>query len=153
MNALSNNPHAVYMRSLKASDDSYRLRDVYYGIIKRCYSPRCKNYCIYGGRGVRVCDQWRYSFSTFEQWARENGWKHGLQIDRVDCDGDYEPSNCRFVTSRENNRNRRNNKLNVESVAEIRRLLAEGFSGCKLARMFSVDRSLIYRIKLNKQWV
>lgn len=146
-------PKTIRMRELRASDDSYVLRDAYYGMIKRCYSARCKNYCVYGGRGIRVCDQWRYSFHAFQQWARANGWAKGLQIDRIDVDGDYEPSNCRFVTSRDNNRNRRNNKLTVEQVTEIRRLLMEGFTGPELAKQYGVHHSLIYRIKLNQNWL
>jgi transposase len=83
----------------------------------------------------------------------ENSWKTGLQIDRIDNGLGYTPDNCRWVTSAANNRNRRNNKLSVEKVAEIRQLLSEGVSGPKLASQFGVHHSLIYRIKLNQQWL
>lgn len=153
MSELSQKKSAVTMRRLKATNPDYILRDVYYSMLKRCYSPKQKNFCIYGGRGIRVSDDWRKSFHTFKAWAYANGWKPELEIDRIDVDGHYEPSNCRFVTHRDNSRNRRDNKLTVETVAEIRRLLAEGFTGPRLAKMFSVHHSLIYRIKLNQVWL
>lgn len=140
-------------RDLRRLSPDYSLRERYHGLLKRCYSKRHKNYCLYGARGIQVCDEWRYSFAAFRDWAYANGWDPSLQIDRIDCDGHYSPDNCRWVTSRENNRNRRNNKLDVEKVAEIRRLMMEGFSGPEVARMFGVHHSLIYRIKLNQQWL
>jgi hypothetical protein len=153
MSDLSQNLSASYMREMRARNDSYIIRDVFYSMLKRCYSKKCKNYAIYGGRGISVCDQWRYSFHAFQQWARDNGWAVGLEIDRIDVDGNYEPANCRFVTHRENSRNRRDNKLTVEDAAEIRRLIAEGFTGPQLAKIYGVHHSLIYRIKLNQIWL
>lgn len=141
------------MRKLKLGNADYILRDVYYGMLKRCYSTKCKNYCIYGGRGILVFEEWRKSFHAFKAWAYANGWSPSLEIDRIDVDGNYEPSNCRFVTHRDNSRNRRTGKLNIETVSEIRRLLSEGYAGPQLARMFSVHHSLIYRIKLNQIWL
>lgn len=71
----------------------------------RCSRANNNRYHRYGGRGISVCPEWN-DVQTFLDWAVLNGWKPGLQIDRKDNDGDYCPSNCRFVSSKENNRNR-----------------------------------------------
>ena len=88
--------------------------DLYYvwrNMINRCEWPGVHNYHRYGGRGIKVCDEWRRDFNAFAEWALANGYQKGLQIDRIDNDGDYEPSNCRFVTPAENNRNKSSRKL------------------------------------------
>lgn len=141
------------MRRLKLENPDYIIRDCYYGMLKRCYSKKRADYCIYGGRGIQVCEEWRASFAAFRDWAVANGWKQGLQIDRIDCDGDYEPDNCRFVTSQTNNRNRRNNKLDESKVRQIREMLKDGKSCRSISKEFGVHDSLIGRIKHNKQWI
>lgn len=75
---------------------------------RRCQNPAHYKFRDYGGRGIRVCEEWD-SFAAFRSWALANGWRQGLQIDRRENDGNYEPSNCRFVTSRVNCNNRRDN--------------------------------------------
>lgn len=59
----------------------------------------------YIGRGITICEEWR-DYPAFEKWALTHGWERGLQIDRIDNDGNYEPSNCRFVTAERNSNNR-----------------------------------------------
>ena len=76
----------------------------------RCENPNRPNYKNYGGRGIKVCEEW-HEASNFIRWALNNGYKRGLQLHRIDNDGDYCPENCRFVTPKENSRNRRNTKL------------------------------------------
>jgi len=121
-------------------------------IVRRCCDPSHKNYQRYGARGINVCDEWK-EFERFYEWAIFNGYKTGLQIDRINNEQGYGPENCHWTTSRANNRNRRNNKLDVDKVSEIRKLLAEGKSGPVIAAQFGVHHSLIYRIKLNQQWL
>ena len=84
------------------------LRAVWSSMVQRCYNPKCKSFGRYGGRGIGVSDQWRFSSLTFVQWALANGWRKGLLLDRIDNDGAYSPVNCQFVTYRESNLNRRN---------------------------------------------
>jgi hypothetical protein len=78
---------------------------------ERCENPLRKGFSNYGGRGIRVCDEWRSSFIKFVDWAIANGYRKGLEIDRIINDGNYEPGNCRFVTRIVNSRNRRTNTL------------------------------------------
>jgi hypothetical protein len=86
------------------------IHKLWFKIKERCYNPNCQSYPIYGGRGIAMCQEWLDNFQTFYDWATNNGYKRGLQIDRFpDQSGNYEPGNCRFVTSKENNRNRRDN--------------------------------------------
>lgn len=71
-------------------------------IVARCENESSGSYGYYGGRGIRVCDEWRLSPKSFCDWAMSNGYEEGLTIDRIDNDGDYEPANCQFVTHKEN---------------------------------------------------
>jgi hypothetical protein len=89
---------------------------------QRCYNQNRKKYKDYGLRGIKICDEWQDA-AIFAEWAFSNGYQKGLQIDRIDNDGNYEPNNCRFVTPKENSRNRRNTKYltingETKSVAE-----------------------------------
>lgn len=77
-------------------------------MIQRCINKKCDSYPLYGGRGIKVCERWRYSFHNFLTDMGEKPFKKA-QIDRINVNGDYEPSNCRWVSCKENNRNKKNN--------------------------------------------
>ena len=77
----------------------------------RCYDVNNEKYANYGARGITVCEEWRYSFEPFFNWAMANGYQKGLTIDRIDVNGNYEPSNCRWTTYIVQARNKTNNKM------------------------------------------
>lgn len=81
-----------------SEDKIYKL---WKGIKARCNNQNTKSYKNYGGRGVKLCDEW-CDFMNFYNWVILNGYRDGLKIDRINNDGDYEPSNCAFVTNAEN---------------------------------------------------
>ena len=86
-----------------------KLFAVWNAMKQRCYNPNNRSYKNYGGRGITVCQEWKEDFQTFYDWAIANGYKKGLEIDRIDVNGNYEPDNCRWTNSKKNNNNRRNN--------------------------------------------
>lgn len=92
---------------------SHPLYQVYEGMNDRCYNPMNKQYHDYGGRGIIVCESWVNDKLSFFNWALQSGWAEGLEIDRINNDDNYSPANCRFVTRKVNNRNKRNNRLVV----------------------------------------
>lgn len=83
-----------------------RLYKIWTGMKRRCLEPNNIKYSIYGGRGITVCSEWLHSFENFRDWAMANGYADNLTIDRLDSNGNYEPSNCRWATHSEQNKNR-----------------------------------------------
>jgi len=83
------------------------LSDRYYNMLKRCNNEDHKDYVNYGGRGIKVCDEWLKSKKVFVAWCYENGFEEDLELDRRDNDKGYGPENCRFVTRVVNRNNRR----------------------------------------------
>lgn len=87
-----------------------RLYCIFGAVKSRCYNKNNKRYKDYGGRGIAVCDEWKDDFMSFYNWAILNGYNDTLTIDRIDVNGNYEPSNCRWVTPKQQARNRRSNR-------------------------------------------
>ena len=86
------------------------LWNVFYGMKKRCLNPLSHGYENYGGRGIKVCDEWLSDFMNFRAWSLCHGFANNLTIDRIDVDGNYSPDNCRWITVAEQNRNKTTTK-------------------------------------------
>lgn len=85
-----------------------RLYRIWKDMRRRCDSPCVTEYPLYGGGGITVCAEWQ-TFEAFYEWAMANGYSDDLSIDRVNNNGNYEPSNCKWSTPQEQARNRRSN--------------------------------------------
>lgn len=103
--------HIHNRKKLVIGKDFQRLHQCYKDMLNRCYKENNKRYHRYGGRGIEVCDEWRNDFYAFKSWATANGYSNVLTLDRIDVYGNYEPSNCRWVSTKEQNNNRSNNKV------------------------------------------
>lgn len=86
---------------------------------KRCANANDQAYRNYGGRGISVCDEWKIDFKNFYEWSIANGYEEELTIDRRDNDGNYEPSNCRWVTSAVQSKNRRSATITKSGVKGV----------------------------------
>lgn len=84
-----------------------RLYRIWADMKQRCINPKQKVYKNYGGRGIKICDDWKSDFMTFYNWAMNNGYSDKLSIDRLDVNGNYEPNNCRWVNQKVQLRNTR----------------------------------------------
>ena len=89
-----------------------RLSRVWRGMLGRCYTKTAGGYKNYGERGITVCDDWRNDFQAFYDWAMANGYDENAPfgectIDRIDVNGNYEPSNCRWISNKEQQKNKR----------------------------------------------
>ena len=86
-----------------------RLYRIWCCMKQRCYNKNLKAYKDYGGRDIQVCDEWINNYRKFESWSLKNGYDDTLTIDRINNNGNYEPSNCRWVTREIQSKNKRNN--------------------------------------------
>ena len=90
-----------------------RLHNIWSRLFYRCYNPKCVHFKHYGGRGIRVCDEWHGTggFQRFMKWALSNGYEETLTLDRINVNGNYEPDNCRWITQKQQMNNTRVNRF------------------------------------------
>ena len=125
----------------------------------RCLNPNNKRYNDWGGRGISICPEWtdkENGYINFRDWALNNGYAEGLQINRINNDDNYEPNNCNWVTSKENNQNKRKQKkwkITEEVAYKIKELKnTYSYSQYILAEMFNISQSNVSRILNKKIW-
>lgn len=135
----------LYKHSIKHQMMNTRLYRIWQNMKRRCDTPSTDSYKNYGARGIKVCEEWldkEKGFLNFYNWAISNGYKENLTIDRINVNGNYEPSNCRWVSNKEQANNKRNNHF-IEYNGE-KHTIAEW------SRIFKIKRETIqYRVKHN----
>lgn len=120
-----------------------RLVRIYANMKQRCGNPKHTSYDRYGGRGITVCEEWNNSFDAFVEWAINNGYRDDLTIDRIDVDGNYEPSNCRWATILEQ---ANNTSQNVEITYK-----GETHSRSEWSRILNIKNATLQN-RLNSGW-
>lgn len=112
-----------------------RLYSIWRDMRQRCNNPKCSLYKNYGGRGISVCTEWD-NYENFHAWAMKSGYEENLTIDRIDVNGNYEPSNCRWATKIVQENNRRNNRFGLYK--------GEKMSVSDFSRLKNIPRRYIY---------
>lgn len=113
-----------------------RLYRIWSGMKERCYREKHMWYENYGGRGIAICDEWLNDFQSFYDWAMNNGYQDHLTIDRIDSDRNYESSNCRWVTEKE-----QQNNLRKTVYVELNN---KKYTITELAEEYNLDRNLVW---------
>lgn len=112
-----------------------RIASIWYGMHHRCQNPLHRNYDLYGGRGITICSNW-YDYDNFKEWAKSSGYKNNLELDRIDNDGNYEPSNCRWVT--------RKQQCNNTSRTVYIKMDGADYTLIELSKLTGLSRDLLY---------
>lgn len=135
-----------------------RIYKIWHCMRQRCNNPNYYEAHLYYERGIKICPEWD-NFENFYKWAMENGYKENLSIDRIDVNGNYEPSNCRWATDIEQANNRRNNHYLVyngekHTLSEWARIINMNLGTLKsrLKLGWSVEEAFTKPIRVNKRW-
>jgi hypothetical protein len=120
-----------------------RLYGIWEGMRYRCEKKYASHYDNYGGRGIKVCDEWQ-DYITFKEWALSNGYQNILSIDRIDANGNYEPSNCRWVTQKTQMNNTRQTRR-VEYCGKM-------VTTFELSKMVNLPQKILYDRIFTKKW-
>ena len=150
--------HKAIAASRKHGEFGTRLYRIWAAMKRRCYNKHAIYYEIYGGRGIAVCDNW-LDYTAFRDWASSSGYAKGLTLDRIDCDGNYEPDNCRWITIEEQQRNRRNNRYyeykgksyTVLEIAEMTGLKPRTVQG-RIERGWPIEKVIETPLKRVGRW-
>lgn len=120
----------------------YRIYSIWSGMKNRCKSKTSNDYGNYGARGISVCDEWTSSYKSFKEWSLQNKYHKNRTLDRIKTDGNYEPENCRWVSHRVQQNNKRSNVL-VKDLDGEHRTLAQ------LARKYNINSATV-KTRYNK---
>ena len=131
-------------RSTKHNQRHTKLYEVWKTMKQRCFNPNHKSFHNYGGRGIIVCDEWKDNYQAFYEWSMNNGYKEGLSIDRINNDGNYEPSNCRWADRfTQNNNTRQNKPVVIDGVSKTIH---------QWAREYNIPVEIVRNRLYNKHW-
>ncbi len=132
-----------------------RLYNIWRSMRQRCNNPNNVNYKNYGGRGISVCSEWDISFTCFMEWALANGYQEHLTIDRINNDGNYEPSNCRWATYKEQSSNKRNSRPRIYAKPKSQIVLQEGETAKEIpsyeGRYLISSHGRVWSLQTNKE--
>lgn len=122
-----------------------RIYNIWKSMNQRCYNKNAISYKHYGGRGIKVCSEWRGNdgFLNFYNWAINNGYSEELTIDRIDNDGNYEPLNCRWET----NINQQNNKSNNTYIE----YLGKTYTLAQLSKKYNINSDTLSQ-RIRNDW-
>jgi hypothetical protein len=126
----------------KKKDGKTRLYSIWQGMRYRCEKEYASKYEYYGGRGIRVCQEWQ-DYSVFKEWALANGYNDNLTIDRINSDGNYEPSNCQWITRKEQ----------ANNTSQVNHFLYKGksYTMAELSELTGISR-ITLDARLRKGW-
>ena len=151
---------SLSLKGITHGDSKVRLYNIFNHMIARTTKPNNKNYVDYGGRGITVCNEW-LKYENFREWALNNDYEEHLTIDRINVNGNYEPSNCRWVNRTIQARNQRKqkgtsteykgvtkrqlvNSVKYESRITVdKKCITLGFFDCRLAAAYAYDEYAI----------
>lgn len=119
-----------------------RLYHIWNSMKQRCVNPNAISYKYYGEKGIEVCKEWQ-SFETFRSWALANGYADNLSLDRIDGNGNYEPSNCRWATNKE--------QQNHTSYNRLYTYKGETLSIMQWAEKMGIHPNMLYK-RLSRGW-
>ena len=121
-----------------------RLYNIYHNMKQRCYNSKNTGYYRYGARGIKICDEWKNSFESFYNWAINNGYSDNLSIDRINNNGNYEPSNCRWgdMEIQSNNTEKTHHYIYNGECLTI----------SQLAKKYNIKRKLLSRRLCEDKW-
>lgn len=119
-----------------------RLYEIWAAVKRRCYNPHCDAYPYYGGKGIKVCPEWM-EYESFKEWAMTNGYADNLSIDRIDSNGDYEPSNCQWIPMSENISRAKRYPLSMQQKAFA--MLDSGENQAAVAEALGISRFTLNR--------
>ena len=165
-NILNEKYNSCTCQNIKHNLYKTKLYNIYFNIKYRCYNSSHHEFHNYGGKGIRICDEWLGDdgFINFYNWAMSHGYEQGLTIDRIDSDKNYEPTNCQWITRSENTikankvcQHRKANKGTYYGISpEGTRY--EFDNAAQFAREYQLNDSMIRRVankerKSHKGWI
>lgn len=130
-------------RSYIHGETNIRLHHIWSSMKARCYYIKSISYPNYGGRGIRVCAEWKNDYVAFRNWALKNSYTENSTIDRKDVDGNYCPENCQWISAFDQQSNKTNNrKIEIDGVTN---------TVTEWGRIYGIDPQAIWG-RLNRGW-
>lgn len=104
---------SIRKKQIRHGMSNTRIHNIWHSMYCRCYYPSTNQYKHYGGKGIKVCEEWKHAegFINFYNWAINNGYNDKLTLDRIDNEKDYCPENCKWSTSKQQSNHKTNNRI------------------------------------------